>query len=327
MAVCTVQNCFDDVRAYLGDTGVVGGEVFTNNFLLGTSASGVAGSGSLFGEPYRSLYSKLTGGSKIVEPTVVIVIPANTTVVIPTTYNIVDFGAPEMLEERTAPTGIPIASTDTGTPITVTTSSPHGLGPNGSMTEGVVSAVAGTAAPWGNWFATITNATQFTLNGSASDGLAGTGGAFYPENDMSYTEVFNSDFVSALDGFPQETLGNYCWQNGRLLFRGATGNIELRISYYASGSAPTNPNYVIWIDDCRDFLSTATASNAARAKGWRSVAEDLRNKAYGDPSHPEETSLIDLFFARQVLADQRGPARRQRPFRDRRYKWGAYLLG
>jgi hypothetical protein len=53
----------------------------------------------------------------------------------------------------------------------------------------------------------------------------------------------------------------------------------------------------------------------------------LRNKAYGDPSHSEELSLIDLFYMAQVMADQRGPQRRQGPFRSRRSKFGTYVIG
>lgn len=328
MAECTVQNVFDDVRSLLSDTQIAGGEVYTNNYLLtGYSTGGVLGSGSLFGEPYRTMYGKLTGASKRVQPTAYIVLPPNTTVVIPTTYNITDFSEPEMIEECAATNQNAIASTDTSTPINVTTTLPHNLGPNGSMAEIIVSAVGGTPAPWGQWFCTVTGSNTFSLNGSASDGNAGTGGSWYSSSNQPFTEVFPCDFQAALDGFPQATLGNYLWANGRLTFRGATGPILLRITYYASGTAPTNPNYVIWIDNCRDFLAHATACNAARSKQWYSMYEHLRNKAYGDPAHPEELSLIDLFYMGQVMADQRGPSRRQRPFRDRRYKWGAYLLG
>jgi hypothetical protein len=328
MAECTVQNVFDDVRSLLSDTQIAGGEIYTNNYLLtGYTTGGIAGSGSLLGEPYRTMYSKLAGASKRVQPTVYVVLPPNTTVLIPTTYNIVDFSEPEMLEECAATNPIAITSTDIATPINVTTTAPHNLGANGNMVEGIVSGIAGTAAPWGNWFATVTGATTFSLNGSASDGNAGTGGFFYPSSNQPFTEVFPCDFAAALDGTPQFTLGNYLWANGRITFRGATGPVLLRITYYASGSAPTNPNYIIWIDNSRDFLAHATAANAARGKQWYSMYEHLRNKAYGDPSHPEELALIDLFYMAQVLADQRGPSRRQRPFRDRRYKWGAYLLG
>ena len=327
MAVCTVQNVFDDVRGLLSDTQVVGGEVFVNNWLLGVTGSGTAGSGSLFGEPYRTMFSKITGASKRVQPNWILVLPANTTVLIPWTYGMLDFSEPELIEERPATSSIAIASTDTSTPINVTCSAPHGLGANGSMVEGAVSGVAGTYAPWGSWFATVTGTTTFSLNGSGSDGVAGTGGFFYPASQVPFTEVFPSDLVGTLDGAPASCLGNYLWSNNRLQFRGATSAVQLRITYYATGTAPTNPNYTIPIDNCRDFLAVATASAAARAKGWMPMSESLRNKAYGDPSHPEELALIDLFYMSQVLADQRGPMRRQLPFRDHRSKYGSYVIG
>ena len=324
MAECTVQNCLDDVRSMLGDTQVVGGEVFTNNFLLGTVGSGVAGSGSYFGEPYRTMFSKITGASKRVQPNWMVTLPSLTSYLIPVAYGILDFSEPEYIEERAAGTAIAIASTDTSTPINVTTSAPHGLT---TGAQGAISQVSGSFAPWGDWFVTVTGANTFSLNGSASDGVAGTGGFFYVENLLPFTEVVPTDYVATLDGSPNTTLGNYLWANNRLQFRGSSVATQLRITYYASGSAPTNPNYTIPIDNCRDFLSTATAANAARGKGWKQLYEDLRNKAYGDPSHPEELSLIDLFYMGQVMADQRGPSRRQVPFRNRRTRFGTYLLG
>jgi hypothetical protein len=327
VAICTVQAVLDDVRGLLSDVQVVGGETFTNNYLLGVTGSGNAGSGSLFGEPYRTMFSKITGGSKRVQPNVLVVLPANTTVLIPQTYNITDFSEPETIEERAAGPSIAIASTDTATPINVTCVVPHNLGPNGSMVEGAISGVLSTPAPWGNWFATVTGAETFSLNGSGSDGIAGTGGAFYPGSQVPFTEVFPADSPGTLDGAPGGCLGNYLWANNRLQFRGATSAVQLRITYYASGTAPTNPAYVIPIDNCRDFLATATASAAARAKGWMPMHDVLRNKAYGDPSHSEELSLIDLFYMAQVMADQRGPQRRQGPFRSRRSKFGTYVIG
>jgi hypothetical protein len=239
-------------------------------------------------------------------------------------YNIVDFSEPELIEERAAGQQIAIASTDTGTPINVTTSVAHGLT---SGTELAVSGVAGTAAPWGNWIVTVTGADTFSLNGSASDGISGTGGAVYVSTTAEFTEVFASDFAGALDGQPQGVLGNYLWSNNRLQFRGCTNAQELRITYYATGTVPANVNYQIPVDNCRDFLAYGTACTAARSQTWYTMSEEFRNKAYGDPTHPEELALLDLFYMGQVMADQRGPARRQLPFRDRRYKFGSYLLG
>ena len=319
MALCTVGNIFDDVRMLLHDTQVVGGETFTNAYLLGTAGT----TGNMLGEPYRTLYSKITGASKRVQPNVRVVLPLDTSVLIPETYNIVDFSEPELIEERSAGTQIAITSTDTSTPIVVTTATPHGLS---TGTEGAVSGVANTSAPWGNWYVTVTGTTTFTLNGSASDGISGSGGAFYVATTAPFTPIWPVDFAGGLDGQPQGVLGNYLWSNNRLQFRGCSNPVELRITYNASGTVPTNVNYQIAIDNCRDFLAYGTAVTAARSQGWLTQANEFRNKAYGDPSHPEELALIDLFFMGQVLTDQRIP-RRQQAFRQKRYNFGTSILG
>lgn len=316
MARNTVNQVFDQVRGILSDTQVPSGEIFTNAYLP-----------PHFAEPYRSMFARLAGASKRIQRVIGVVLPANTTALIPWTYAITDLSDPEMVEERLAPNSIAISTTDTSTPIVVTTASPHGY-TIGSMNEGVVSGVNGTSAPWGNWFATATGANTMTLNGSASDGNAGTGGAFYPENNQQFTEVQPIDLTAAgLDGPPQGTLGSYLWINEMFQFRGCVNAVQLRITYYASGTPPTNPNFIIPIDNAIDFLATATAANAARSKNWDSKYETLRNQAYGDPSHPDEPSLLDLFWLSQVMSMQRGPARRQLPFRDKRFRFGSYMIG
>lgn len=316
MAVCTLQNIFDDVRGYLNDIAIPGGEDFTNSFLLVP-----------FSEPYRTMVGRLQGASKRVERTVYVVLPANQSVLIPSVAGITDLGEPEMLEERLAPNAIAITGTSAGTPIVVTAPN-HGLGSPGQICQGTISGVLGTTSPWGAWFGTIIDANSFSLNGSASDGVAGAGGAFYPASTAPFTEVDPIDLAGAgLDGPPQQVLGVYLWENEMFQFRGANQNIQLRITYYASGAPPTNPNYTINIDNARDFLGVATAANAAAIKGWSSRAAELRTQAYGDPSNPLAQSLLETFMAVQVLAAQRGPQKRQLPFRDKRYRYGTYLLG
>lgn len=316
MPVCTLQNIFDDTRGYLNDTAISGGETFTNSVLQ-----------QFFSEPYRTMFSKLFGVSKRVQRVVYVTLPANQNVLIPSTFGVLDMSEPEMIEERSSSNQISVTATSTTTPIVVTAPS-HGLGSTGQIITGSISGIVETAAPWGNWFATIINANSFSLNGSASDGIVGTTGSFYPQSTLPFSEVDPIDISAAgLDGPPQAVLGVYLWIDEMLQFRGATGPIQLRITYYASGTPPTNPNYSINIDNARDFLGVATAANAALSRGWIQVAEALRNRAYGDPSHPEQTSLIDLFYLGQVLANQRGPQRRQGPFRNKRYRYGTYLLG
>jgi len=314
VATCTLQNVFDDARGLLHDTAVAGGEVWTNTALQ-----------VHFNEPYRTLFGRLMGASKDVQRVVYITVPANQSILIPSVAGIVDMNAPEMVEERPAPTSIEITSTDTGTPITATTTAPHGLS---GITQGSISGVVGTAAPWGVWFVTPTGLSTFTLNGSASDGIAGTGGAFYNTSLEQFSEVLPVDLsVAGLDGPPQDRLGYYLWLNNQFQFRGATQAIQLRITYYASGTPPQTSGYTINIDNARDFLAYATASNAAKANGWDSMAANLYKRAYTDPADPTTPGLLDVFFIGQVLGAQRGPARRQLPFRDKRYRFGTYVMG
>jgi hypothetical protein len=314
MATCTLQEVFDSARSYLSDTQVPGGEVFTNTYLQ-----------LQFEEPYRNAFRKMQGLSKRVQKVAYVNLPASTTVLIPSTYGIVDFAEPESIEERPAANVIAISTTSNTTPITVTTAAPHGLGSTGDVVEGTISGVAGSSAPWGQWFATITGASTFTLNGSARGGAAGTGGAWTPWSQLAFREVGPLDYeAQGLDGVPQQYLGKYIWRNSRLHFRGAMGVQQLRIMYWASGSAPQLANQDIGIDDVRDFLACATAANAARSKGWFDMASDLRVSAYGDPRKFDEAGgLLGEFVKAQVLTAQRGPQRRARAFRQHKTPYDA----
>ncbi len=313
MSTPSLQNVFDAVRSYLNDTQVSGGEIFTNTKLQ-----------PLFAENYRTLWNRLMGVSKRVERTVVLNFPANTTVLIPSTYNITDFSEPELIEERQAGTSIAITSTTNATPINCLATA-HGLGSAGTMVEGAVSGVAGTPAPWGTWFATVVDANNFTLNGSSGDGNAGTGGIFVPwSTDLTFQEVVPTDFASDLDGVPSTYLGVYLWENERLSFRGATGIQQLRIKYWASGTAPTIPSISLNIDNCLDFLAVSTAASGALTQAWASQAELFNNKAYIGPD--QQGGLLMDFVKIQVSTLQRGPQRRQRPFRDRRGPYGNYII-
>lgn len=320
MPTVTFGQIQQEVRGILNDTQVTGGEVFNAQYFVNNP--------NAFGKPYRSMFSRMIGGSKKVQRVVYLVLPPQTTLLVPQTYGIEDFNEPEMIEERPAVgPGIAIQSTDTSSPIKVTAAN-HGLGDPGNVAPGQICNVFNTSAPWGNWFAKVIDANTFSLNGSFSDGVAGTSGLFFSQSSQPFSTVYPIDLTfEGLDGQPSQVLGNYLWIDNGIQFRGASSAVQLRITYYASGQPPTNPNAVISIDDAVDFLAVATAAECANSQNWTSKYELLRNQAYGDPSHPEEPSLLDLFYSKQVLALQRGPQRRQLPYRDKRYKFGTYLLG
>lgn len=317
MAVCTLANVQDAARGVLNDTQVSSGEIFTNQKLQ-----------PFFARAYRDMFRVLMGAGTRVTHIVYVVLPANTTVLIPRAapYYITDMAEPELVEQRPATNGIVLTDSSAATPIVVTTAFPHGLGSAGAVVAGQISGVVGTMDPWGNWFVTIRDANSFQLNGSMG-GTAGTLGKFYPQSTQQFYEVPPIDLPNqGLDGVTQSVNDCYLWANSQMLFRGANQDTELRITYYASGDPPTNTSTTIGIDDCLDFLSVATASFAAHSNGWYQMSESLREQAYGRPEEDGRGGLLGKFLNIQVLALQRGPIRRGGPFRDKRSKFGNWIF-
>lgn len=313
--IVTLQNVFDTARGFLRDTQVSGGTVFTNTVLQ-----------VHFAEAYRAMFNSLMGISKRVQRIVYLELPALTTVLNPAAFNIPDMAEPELVEERLANAQVAITSTTAATPISVNAPG-HGFGTTGQEVGIQVTGVAGTAAPWGNWFATIVDANNFTLNGSMTDGAAGTGGFATLQSQTQFTPVNPIDLaIQGLDGQPQSSLDDYLWIDEQMQFRGCVNTQELRITYWASGTPPTNTSLNINIDNCIDFLSVATAANAAYANGWSTRGDELYAKAYGTAGD-NSGGLLGKFVAIQVAQMQRGPTRRRGPFRPRRTRFGDAILG
>jgi hypothetical protein len=310
-----LSDVFNASRAYLNDQAA---EVYTNNFLQLS-----------FAEPYRRLFACLMGSSKRVERTVYINLPFPQNVLIPQTVNLTDMSEPELVEERASGASVNITSTTAATPIVVY-APVHGFGTVGQQMECIVSQIANTTAPWGLWFIQIVDADHFTLLGSMTDGTAGTGGIATLPTAVKFSSMVSTDFARDLDGTPTQNLGTYLWENERFMFRGASQPQQLRITYWASGSPPTNVNTTINIDNCLDFLACATAANAARSNGWSSLADSLKFTAYGssqDTAGGCSAGLLGDFIRGMVATLQRGPQRRQRPFRAKRTRYGDALLG
>lgn len=318
MANSTLQDVFDAARGYLHDTQISGGENWTNTKLQ-----------IHFNESWRRMWRAISGGgSKRVERFVYVNLPATTTVLVPGNFNITDFSEPVYIEERLAPSALTIASTDTSSPIQVTITA-HGLGSAGTQGYGIVSGVAGTGSPWGLWGFTVIDANTISLNGSASDGNAGTGGVFTVNSTARWSEVVPADLAGqCVDGTPTGSLGCYLWQNEQLIFRGCVNTQQLRITYWSSGTPPTLANQHLGIDDSVDLLACVTAANAAASVGWYPHADRLLNKAFGPSQDPDILGgLLLEFINLQVKSQQRGPSVRNRPFRRVRTRFGAALIG
>ena len=305
----TLQNVFDAARGYLTDPYE---QWFPNSALQ-----------LPFNEAYRRMWNCLATETARVERTVYITLPTLTTVIIPSVYGMNDFSEPEVLEERQANQSITIVGTTATSPISVNAPG-HGLA---TGAEVVIGQVLGTNAPWGQWFIVVVDANNFTLNGSATDGVVGTGGIATVSSVLQFYPMEPVDFAAAgLDGEPTQYLGIYVWQNEQILLRGCTENQQIRITYQSSGTPPTNPNQVIGIDNCIDFLACATAANAARAKTWFQLADQLKFTAYGSTQEANGSGgLLGDFILIQVKMLQR-TQRRRLPFRNKISRWGNYVL-
>jgi hypothetical protein len=184
--------------------------------------------------------------------------------------------------------------------------------------------VSGTYGPWGQWYATVVDANNFTLNGSGTNGSSGTGGYFTTTQQYQFTPMSSIDLANqGLDGQPTSYLQVYLWENQRFFFRGANQQQQLRITYWASGTPPANTSTVINIDNCIDFLANATAYKACMSLGWEEFAETFRQCAYGDGT--QGAGLIGDFVNFQVRQLQKGPLRRLLPFRPKKSKFGSWV--
>lgn len=229
-------------------------------------------------------------------------LPAFTTYFDPQAIGVTDFAEPELIEERGSVTLVGVSTTSTATPIRVTTSVPHGLTTDSFPVQ--VAGVSGSTAPWGYWYFTVTGITAGFLNGSSSDGNAGTGGNMMWSSEPFRPMGWTRDPL--LNAQISNYLGTCQWQDNALKFIGATQPIQIHVTYWASGNPPTNVNTEIGIDDCMAFLSTRVASLAARSRGWYQMASELKRDALG-PSGMADGSggLLRTWLNLQVQNIQR----------------------
>ncbi len=309
----TLQNVFDQVRqAYLNDASIVStGQVATNAALAGP-----------FSAAWEQLIQQSTGASRRIEKTVYLNLPANQNIIIPSAFGLNDFSEPELIEERPAPVVVTGTATTATTPIQITGLSAP-LGANGSTVEIVVTDVAETFAPWGQWFATINSTTAVSLIGSVTDGVAGTSSQVSLSSQLLFDEVIPVTRMVDLDGIPQTQLGLYFWESGRIYFTGATQLTQLRITYYSTGAAPTNPNSSLGLDGCLSVLACATAANFARQLGW-AIGDSLYLQAWAPETPGQPLSLFQQYIRPQILSQQTTQLRR-RQFREKRSKYGTFI--
>lgn len=282
----TLQNVFDQTRGLLqgGDTSAAFG---LSNAVLQVS----------FNLAYPEMWQAMASvGTPRVRRRFYYVVPAYTTQVSPVSIGVTDMAEPGLIGERGSLTSVAITGTNTASPIQVTTSAPHGQATNSDVT---IDGVSGTQSPWGRWFVTVNGASTLTLNGSASDGVAGTGGTLVTSAETRFLPVNGIDYLP--DRQPYNRLQNYLWEESVLRFRGATADAQIRVEYWASATPPTVLSTVLGIDDCEAYLSTRMANLVARGRGWYELSAQYEASALGPKALADGTGgLLHGFLVTQV---------------------------
>lgn len=238
-------------------------------------------------------------------------VPAFTTYLDPVAIGITDMGndGPILMEERQPGILLPdISSTSNTTPITVTFVSAAPLANNAEIE---VNGVSGTNGPLGRWFVTRgSDSMQWVLNGSVTDGSAGTGGTAYIASGQAFSEVYKQTIWNP-DNFQLGTsLGVYFWQGGVIKFVGASSASQIHVTYWASGTAPANLATPL-IDDCQTYAATRLASVFAGSKGWYSMSDKYEISALGrNRTADGRDGLLRGFVLTAIRSLQRGSIQR-----------------
>jgi len=96
-------------------------------------------------------------------------------------------------------------------------------------------------------------------------------------SNEDYTEVVACGELPQTD--PQDKLYQYKWRGDTFYFVAANRALDLRITYYGSGDAPTTGS--VGIDNSLNFLAKRTAAIYGKTAGMIEVASDLDKEARG----------------------------------------------
>ncbi len=239
-------------------------------------------------------------------------VPAFQTYLDPVAIGITDMGnnGPILMEERAPGALLPaIATTSDTTPITVTFVSAAPLSNNAEIE---VNGVSGTNGPLGRWFVTRgADSTQWVLNGSVTDGSAGTGGTAYISSGQGFSEVCKQTVWTPNNFQMGSFLGVYFWQGGVIKFVGASSARQIHVTYWASGTAPSNLATPL-LDDCQTYASTRLAGVFAGGKGWYSMSDKYEMSALGrNRTADGRDGLLRGFVLTAIRSLQRGSIQRQ----------------
>lgn len=297
MAIGTVSNLYDSVRALLGDTDIPGGDVFTDSVIQ-----------LMFESAWTELIAMANEDQIPMEKRVWYHnLPASTGVLFPVQLAATDFGYPVFLEERipsiskTITDAVSSTGTD-GDSIKIEIVA-HGIA---ATTECAISDLLGVPNANGRWFASVFDVDNLILRGSQFAGLYVSGGILTISSDR-FTEVRQTEQLPDRD--QDSKLHYFSWRENAYWFVGATQTIQLRITYDSSGAAPQSGQSLIF-DGIMNPLAYRTAALLAYQKGrGQGEAERLDIEARG-PNKDGRDGLYFRFLQPLVRQLQQTPTRR-----------------
>lgn len=301
MAKSTVTQVYELARSLLSDDRIAGGHVYTNAKLQAHYANAyerMARAMATVSNPFSVAWGHYN-------------LPANTGVLDPATAGLSSFGEPIELWERAPGDSVAISgiALDGNGLATVTTGSAHGWSTGYTIIQFGVLGIPGANE---EWTITVTGASTYELNGSRLTGSYTSGGtAAHSSEDfveMAGPVRVQQTSRTTPSGPP---LREWDWRGDVLRFAPINEARQLRIVHSVSGSAPTDEDATIQVDDARSFLAHATAGAASRFRN-PTMSQELLAVAYGVDAFREERigGLLYGLLNQAVLTQQTYPQKR-----------------
>lgn len=302
-----VWEVYDHARNHANDNDkTVGGRIYHNRMLE-----------PFYKEAYREYFRVAAKyDAPISEGRAFFNLPANTSVLEPLDYGISNFNAPSRVEVRPAQTTVSGVTITLGTPVSVE-STGHGLSSGSQVILSGLPATSDVVDLNGAWSVTVTDANNFTLNGSRFPNSTSAVTGTYTTSSGGFSQIPMVARVSDI-GPSAVGLSHFAFTRNRLMFPPSSQAYQLQVWYDASGDAPTLLHQEVPIDDSLDYLSMRTIGLAMQSRGDKR-ADAFNLQAVGPRWISEGIAggqLGDLLHG-QVRATQ-AIYRRRRPFRTRR---------
>lgn len=264
------------VRSLLGDTAVAAGTIYVDTFIP-----------PFLNLAYQELFSRLTAISAFrVQKYGHYVLPAYTTVFVPSLAGLTNFGSPSVIWERGSATAYAISGATVATPSAGLCRLVVATLPAAIITGATVEiyGVGGISDDINDeWALTVNSVTSVDLNGCAAVGtFSGSSGKLVYSTEQWSQELSPVDNDTLFGRDAQASLSVYSWRGGAVRFPKCSTAREIRILFELSSSLPVSTAAdadSMGVDDCLAFLGSRTAQYCAGGKGNRTKRDDMQAAA------------------------------------------------